>query len=280
MARKNLLAEGTVRQWGKLANIAPLADRYIKENAEQFNEADDALEEEKVEEGGGPLEEDNSAGGVGPNREGAGKDGEHKGIAKDQGKDPKSTPDGKLTIPGTGYAGDHKFTKMTPTKGTIDSGTQLQGKGTVSEGLDDMPPADDMGTPPMDAAPAPAAGGMDLEGLVAAIARAITDSTGVEVSVAGAADVGADMGAPAMDAAPPVDDMAPPGDAGGDLPAEMDLEPAGDMGGEEELDDMEEKKNFALQQEAMVESIAKKVVEKLSAKAKTATKPVAKTAKK
>jgi len=308
MSKKNLIAESTVRQWGKLAKIAPLTESFIEERSEQFTEGEELDENEDT------LEEDNfDKSGPGPHREGAGKDGEQKGIASNQGKEPKDSPDGKLEIPGTGYAGDHKNTSKGPQKGSTDGGQQLQGKGNVTEGLDsledeeeddmmgepagdagpggmdDMPPAppmgDEMGGPEM-------GGDVDLEGLVAAIAQAITTSTGVEVSVAGGAEpMGDEMGG---ELPPP-----PMGDEpamGGGLPADMPMDDDPGLGGEEEEEVVENQYNLSevddasfqqeanrrgyamqegadvqeeaaeVQQEDLVESIAKKVAARLSKK--------------
>ncbi|HUW47261.1 MAG TPA: hypothetical protein VMW36_00770, partial [Patescibacteria group bacterium] len=116
MARKNLISEGQVRQWGKLAQITPLTENFIDERADEFDEGEDVTEGADD-----TLEEDNfDKTGRGPHREGAGKNGEQKGIASNQGKEVKSTPDGKLEIPGTGYAGDHKNSTKSPSKGSTD----------------------------------------------------------------------------------------------------------------------------------------------------------------
>lgn len=260
---KNLLKESVVRRWGSLAKTSPLMESFIEDRADQFKDDDDD----------DSLEEDNfDKTGRGPHREGAGKNGEQSGIASNQGKEAKSTPDGKLQIPGTGYAGDHKNTSKSPSAGSTDGGTQLQGKGNVTENrltempgeeeeFEDedsaMPPApggDDMGMGDGDAddmgamPPAPemggAEGGADIEGLVSAIAQAITAQTGVEVSVAGGGVGGDDMG---MDDAP-VDDMGgmPPAEGppmGAEPPADMGMP---DMGGDDYEEEEVVENNFSL----------------------------------
>lgn len=295
MSRKNLLSEGAVRQFGKLAQITPLTESFIEERAEEFNEGEDVTEGADE-----TLEEDNfDKTGRGPHREGAGKNGEQQGIASNQGKEPKSTPDGKLEIPGTGYAGDHKNTGKSPSKGSTDGGTQLQGKGTVTENMgmeDEFEEEPDEMAPPMDAEPPmPDAGGApDLEGLVAAIAQAITAQTGVEVSVAGHAEPdGDEMGMPPppgdMGAEPPMDaapDMgAEPPMGGEELPGEEEEEVVEQRFSLEEVDDatfqaeatrrgfaMQEQKveedDAAVQQEAMVERIARDVAKRLTTRGK------------
>jgi len=299
---KNLLNENAVRRWGKLAQILPLTENFIEERADQFNEEDEALQEDNFD-----------ASGAGPHREGTKKNGHdgESGVAKNQGKEAKDTPDGKLEIPGTGYAGDHKLAKKSPEKGSTDGGTQLQGKGKVLEGVlpgeeDEMGGAPPMGAggppaggPPMGEEPPMGGGEMGaggLEGLVRAIAAAISQETGVEVSVAGGgAEMGDEMG----------DEMG--GDVGGPPAGDMDMGAGpptdmGGMGGEEEeeeeeevveskfnlseVDDaafqteatrrgysMQEKQQMAQMQEAkrkaaLVEQIAKKVAAKLTAKKK------------
>jgi len=281
MAIKNLIKEGTVRRWAHLAQTAPLVESFIEERSEQFTESEDNDEDDEV------VTEDNfDASGRGPHREGAGKNGEQKGIASNQGAEPKSTPDGKLEIPGTGYAGDHKNSSKGPSKGSTDGGTQLQGKGKVTENMgeefEEEPELDDEvgdDMPPVGGAPTP--GDIDIEGLVAAIAQAISTSTGVEVSVAGHAEPdGDELGG--AEVPPPMSDE-PPMDAavGGDseLPAEM---PMGDddVGGEEEedynLSEVDEavfgeeasKRGYTKNEshQAVVESIARKVVAKMTKK--------------
>lgn len=298
---KNLLKEGTVRRWGTLAKISPLVESYVEENKEAFNEGDEQLEEGAEE----TLEEDNyDKTGPGPHREGTKKnnhDGES-GVASNQGKEPPESPDGKLEIPGTGYAGDHKNSSKSPEKGSTDGGTQLHGKGNVTENkLNEMPEMEDelggdemggdMPPPPGDDMGAP--GEVDLQSLVGAIANAISQETGVEISVAGHAEPDGDEGLP-----PPVGDEAPPMDPGAAPPAEEPLP------GDEEEEVVEQKFNLSevddaafqqeaikrgyamqegaevqeeggykkddemMQQEAMVESIAKKVAEKLTKKRK------------
>lgn len=293
---KNLLNESTVRRWGSLAQIAPLTENFIEERSGQFTEGEDPLEENEE-----PLEEDNyDKTGPGPHREGTGKnnhDGES-GVAQNQGKEPPESPDGKLEIPGTSYAGDHKNKNKSPEKGSTDGGTQLHGKGNVTEGLNEMPEMEDeMGGPDMGADMPPEGGmegGADLEKLVGAIANAISQETGVEINVAGHAEPDGDEELP-----PPVDDEPPMGEP----PAEMGM---GDEGGEYEEEDevVENKPNLseiddalfqeeaykrgykkdemyedkgvqeegddAVQREAMVESIAKKVAAKLAGGNKTA----------
>jgi len=300
---KNLLNEGTVRRWAHLAKTAPLMENFIEERSEQFNEEADVQEEGADD----TLEEDNfDKTGRGPHREGAGKNGEQQGIASNQGKEPKSTPDGKLEIPGTGYAGDHKNKSKSPEKGSTDGGTQLQGKGTVTENLGEPDMDDEMGGDMPPAPPMGDEGGMegevDLEGLVQAIAQAITTSTGVEVSVAGHAEPDGDELGGGM---PPMGGEEPPMDAA--PPAEM---PMGDEGGEDyeeeeevvenkynlsEVDDASfqqeaQRRGYAMQegaykkddemkqesQEAVVESIARKVAAKLTAKTAPKKRRVAK----
>lgn len=239
MSKKNLLTEAEARNWMKLSGLQERTDDFLRENFEKVEEGDeleeeDKLEEETVEEGEETLDEDNfDKTGPGPERGGTKKnnhDGE-KGKAQNQGKEPKDTPDGKLEIPGTSYAGDHKNKSKSPEKGSTDGGTQLQGKGNVTEskfvvqempddelegddmGDDmggDLPPAPDAGLeePPHaepDGDEGMGAGGLDVGGLVRAIVDAISAQTGVDISVDGGGD---EMGAPEM-GEPALDEPAP-----------------------------------------------------------------------
>lgn len=254
MSKKNLLEESVVRNWMKLSKLDRHSDDFLKENFEKVEESEDleenedSLEEEQVAEGEESLDEDNfDKTGPGPERQGTKKnkhDGE-KGKAQNQGKEPKDTPDGKLEIPGTGYAGDHKLKSKSPEKGSTDGGTQLQGKGNVTEGQqmdemddvedDDMEggdelagPVDDLPPPGPEPEAAPGAGGVDVEGLVRAIVDAISAQTGVDISVDGE---GGGMEGPEMGMEPDVDDAVEEPPMGG---PEM-----GPPGGEEEEPDEE-----------------------------------------
>jgi hypothetical protein len=265
MSKKKMLTEGTVRSFMKLAKLDNLSSDFLQENYADSVEEAKVEESEELEEED-TLEEGESAGSnVDSNRKGT-KQNNHSGesgIASNQGKEPKSTPDGTVDHSHP----DHKLKNTAASKKSIDSGTSL------AEGLyemeDELGGEEEMGVggpPPMgepdgdEMPPAPGGGGEDLEGLVRAIADAISQHTGVDVSVAGGDPMGAPDGEEGM---PPVGDEP---EMGGALPAEMGAGP--DAEGEEMMGDEEEEDDFSQMQEsdrdAMVESIAKRVAKRLA----------------
>ena len=229
-----LLEEGQVRQFMKLANLT-LSEERLQEMG--LDDEEVMSEEESLEEDGEQLEESE---GVGPNREGAGKDGVQQGIARNQGKEAKSTPDGKVDHSHP----DHKMKDQKVTKKDIESGTplvegDLGGFPEEEDELEDEGPGDEMGGEmggeelpttepdmgePLDGPPgdmgAPAGGGDLATQLLTAIAQAVAEVTGMEIEVNDSAAGGEmEMGGddelemepegPPMDGAPP----APEGDS-------------------------------------------------------------------
>lgn len=214
---KKLLEEGAVRSFMKLANLEPLAEEFVKEKYEELEEDKEKMDEAEDE----TLAEDNyDKSGPGPHREGAGKDGEHHGISQNQGKEPPSSPDGKLEIPGTSYAGDHKMKDTSVTKKSIEGGKPLAEN---LDDMDDMPgddmPGDDMGGE-MDDMPSPEPEGDDMmggdnEALLKKVVNAVADALGVDVAIDG------DDGEMDLDE-PADDDMAPEPEMGGEEPDMME----------------------------------------------------------
>lgn len=272
MTKKKLLERSEVRQFAKLANLDTLTEERLQEMGldEEVVEEEDSLEEdngEQLEEGDGEQLEEGE--GKGPNREGAGKDGEHKGIAKNQGKEPKKSPDGKVDH----SHADHKLKDLSVSKKDIDGGTPLVEGEELNEmpeddlELDDEeglePPADDLGgeelpaddldgepgldDPALDAAPAPADGDLAAR-MIKAVADALADVTGMEIEVndetaGGDMDLepeGDPMGDPMGE---PMDDLPPP-------PEGDNLE-LGDTNSDDEEDVMQELDLSSVKTEAL-----------------------------
>jgi hypothetical protein len=202
---KKLLNERTIRKFMKLANIEPLADGFLNET------------------GAGLA----SKGSVGNGT-----------FSKQK---------------------DHRNTKMSvSTKHGTKTGTPVtKGPGLVKEQEDEfgeeeelemggdeemLPPEDEEELPPEPEMGEEGMGEGDIESLVAAIADAIEDHTGVTVDVAGGEEE-MDMGEPEME-------LPPEGEEGG----EEDLPPEPEMGDEEEGDEVLEGFNMVDEDEVVNET--------------------------
>lgn len=252
MAKKTLLEESVVRKMMKFANLGNLSESFL--NNEGFEE-EDTLEQQLAQQSGD-------------------EDDEHQGNAKSQGTD----------------APDHKMKDQPVTSTAIDNGKSLaENMNEMEDEFEDeeempvdMAPPSDM---PMDDAPKGEPGMEDndtgdLEGLVRAIADAISAQTGVDVTVAGHAEPDDDeMGMDAMagdmdgddvpevDAAPPADNGAPGPDMVDDDEDEMDLSEVKTEALQAELDARRQQKETEFEEQAaVVEAIARKVAKRLAGK--------------
>lgn len=286
MKKEKLLNESTVRKFLKLANVeSTLAESFVSEKYQD-------LEEET-------LEEDNfDKTGKGSERDGAGKDGEMKGVASNMGQEPPDSPDGKLEIPGTSYEKDHKLSSKSVETKDIDGGKPLAEniaemdvedpeeeellEAPVDDPVDEPSPEMDM-EPSLDE-PAPEMDsevGSESEELLKKVVHAVAGVLGVDVSVDG--DEGeasqGDLEEPEVDLPAeevPPSDMSPDMADGTDALSgeeEEDVNPLQEASLEElmaEVDRrkaLEEAEKAALEEKNditnMVESITQKVAEKL-----------------
>ena len=207
---KKLLNESTIRKFMKLANIEPLADGFLNET------------------GAGLA----SKGSVGNGTFSKQKDHRNK-------KMPVSTKHGEkrgaLPTQGPGLVKEVEDEFGEEEDVEVLGGEDELPPEPEGEDLDIEPEMGDEGDEGMPEG--------DIESLVAAIADAIEDHTGVTVDVAGAGEEEMDMGEPEMD-------MPPEGEEGG----EEELPPGPEMGDEEEEEEVLEGFNMIDEDEVVNET--------------------------
>lgn len=292
--RHDNLNEEDVTEEGKDLEESDVKEESVKEEGQEVAEEGKDLEEEVQEEGDVQEEAVGSIVSKGP------------GKAIESGKGMSGT--GKKPTKKVQYEGQGSLTPKGPGK-TIESGKGMSGAGkkptkkvqyeaeVAEEGeqLQEMGGEEELGGEPAGSelpppeAPMGGEGGVDLQALVGAIAQAITQSTGVQVSVEGGeGDMGGEEELPPTDdlggEGPPVEEEPPMQETGIVSYKTQDPKAARMPSGA-----MQEGKKVAGKQPAkvpakkatkqeLVEAITKKVLAKLSEAGakKVAAKPVAK----